>query len=55
MSKETIKKEIETLKKEASIYGWNDHKSKEYEKLKNEWYKCVHYNENGQTISPPNI
>lgn len=55
MHKEDIKREIEKIKKEASIYGWNDHKTREYERLEKEWEKCSHTDQNGKQTKAPEI
>lgn len=55
MHKDDIKKEIKILLKEASIYGWNDSKSKEYDRLQKEWQQCAHIDNKGNYIKAPEI
>lgn len=55
MHKDDIKKDIERLQKEASIYGWNDQKTKEYDRLQKEWEQCAHIDKNGKYINAPEI
>lgn len=55
MHKDDIKKEIKILLKEASIYGWNDSKSKEYDRLQKEWEQCAHIDNKGNYIKAPEI
>ena len=53
--KEQIKRDLEKVRKEASIYGWNDSKIKEEERLLKEWQNCAHYDTSGKAISAPSI
>lgn len=53
MDKEEIKKEVEKIRKEASIYGWNEKKVKEESRLLKIWQNMAHYDKNGKSIEPP--
>ena len=53
--KEQIKRDLDKVRKEASIYGWNDSKIREEERLLKEWKNCAHYDSNGKSINAPEL
>lgn len=55
MDKEEIKREVDRIRHEAAIYGWNDRRNSEHERLLKMWENCAHFDSTGKYIKAPDL